>query len=436
MNTSKKPMNFVLMEPMEISIGIMVSSIANLFFKEVVRLHDLPKIIVSNRDSKILWTKPNTKLLFSTTCHPQVDGQTKVTNRTLSQLLRCFVGKSLKFWEEWLPHIKFVYNMVVNTTISYSSFELICMLKLVLTLRKMLNNMLTGLTRKGDIVWVYLKKERFPTLRKSKLLLRGDGPFKVIRKIIYNTYILDIPQTYEVNHTFHVTNLSAFDKKNSFQEGEPDVIMTNLEEEPQASKEDKEIIDTQALQGPMREGRLKKLQEKVLQKISLLKSLEKPSPSSSPTIYFVWIRRPWLAGFLGYLFFYPSPFFLTLLSMSNLDKLHVYDPEIDSIFHRLIRSPRSSEVANSRLNSSVFAYDSTNSAFASDHTNNANFVSHLANSSSSSDSDFGVGISNLDTHKHLKKFNVVCSTTRPLGIREDYIKMKAFPFSLDGATNC
>ncbi|RDX89403.1 hypothetical protein CR513_28873, partial [Mucuna pruriens] len=38
-----------------------------------------------------------------------------------------------------------------------------------------------------------------------------------------------------------------------------------------------------------------------------------------------------------------------------------------------------------------------------------------------------------DPHKHLKEFHVVCSTMRSQGILEDYIKMKGFPFSLDGA---
>ncbi|RDX82863.1 hypothetical protein CR513_36297, partial [Mucuna pruriens] len=45
------------------------------------------------------------------------------------------------------------------------------------------------------------------------------------------------------------------------------------------------------------------------------------------------------------------------------------------------------------------------------------------------------GFSREDPHKHLKEFHVVCSTMRPQGISEDYIKMKAFPFSLDGAAN-
>ncbi|RDX89305.1 hypothetical protein CR513_28982, partial [Mucuna pruriens] len=43
------------------------------------------------------------------------------------------------------------------------------------------------------------------------------------------------------------------------------------------------------------------------------------------------------------------------------------------------------------------------------------------------------GLASDDPHKHLKEFHVVCSTMRPQGILEDCIKMKAFPFFLDGA---
>ena len=65
-----------------------------------------------------------TKLLFSTTCHPQTDGQTEEVNRTLTQLLRAVIQKNLKNWEDCLPFIEFAYNRSVSTT-DFSPFEIV-----------------------------------------------------------------------------------------------------------------------------------------------------------------------------------------------------------------------------------------------------------------------------------------------------------------------
>jgi hypothetical protein len=97
------------------------TNIADLLFREIVPLHGVPKSIVFYRDVKflsyfwkVLWGKLRTKLLFSTTCHPQTDEQTEVVNSYLTQLLRAIIQKNLKNWEDYLPFIEFAYNCSVH----------------------------------------------------------------------------------------------------------------------------------------------------------------------------------------------------------------------------------------------------------------------------------------------------------------------------------
>ena len=66
-----------------------------------------------------MWGKLGTKLLFSTTCQPQTNGQIEVVNRTLSQLLRTIVRRNLKSWENCLPHIEFAYNCSVHSSTNF-----------------------------------------------------------------------------------------------------------------------------------------------------------------------------------------------------------------------------------------------------------------------------------------------------------------------------
>ena len=62
-------------------------NIVDIFMKEVFCLHDIPKVIISDRDVKFtgnfwkgLFQGLNTKLNFSTAYHPQTDGQTERVN--------------------------------------------------------------------------------------------------------------------------------------------------------------------------------------------------------------------------------------------------------------------------------------------------------------------------------------------------------------------
>ena len=105
--------------------------VTGLFFKEIVRLYGIPRTTVSDIDVKFLshfWktlqSKLGTRLLYSTTCHPQTDGQMEVVNRILSTLLRPIFQRNLKNWEECLPHVEFAYNRNVHAT-NHSPFEVV-----------------------------------------------------------------------------------------------------------------------------------------------------------------------------------------------------------------------------------------------------------------------------------------------------------------------
>jgi hypothetical protein len=66
-----------------------------------------------------------TKLLFSTTSHPQTNGQTEVVNMTLSTMLRVVLKKNIKMWGECLPPVKFAYNHSLHSTTKMCPFEIV-----------------------------------------------------------------------------------------------------------------------------------------------------------------------------------------------------------------------------------------------------------------------------------------------------------------------
>ncbi|CAA0826204.1 Unknown protein, partial [Striga hermonthica] len=107
-------------------------SIAKLFVEYVMTLHGLPRSIVSDRDRIFMssfWSEffklQGTELSMSSTYHPQTDGQTEVTNRTLEQYLRCYVHQFPKRWEDYLPWAEYWYNTTYHSSIKAMPFELV-----------------------------------------------------------------------------------------------------------------------------------------------------------------------------------------------------------------------------------------------------------------------------------------------------------------------
>lgn len=105
--------------------------IAKIFFDVVFRLHGLPKAIISDRDAcftsrfwKSLFQNLGTKLSMSTAFHPQTDGQTERTNRTLEDMLRAYVNYKQDNWDECLASAEFAYNSHKNASTDLSPFEL------------------------------------------------------------------------------------------------------------------------------------------------------------------------------------------------------------------------------------------------------------------------------------------------------------------------
>ena len=99
--------------------------------KQILRLHGIPKIIISDRDLKFtgnfwksLFKGLNTTLNFSTSFHPQTYGQTERANQVLEDMLRMYVREQPGKWEDYLHLVEFSYNNHYQASARYNPFEI------------------------------------------------------------------------------------------------------------------------------------------------------------------------------------------------------------------------------------------------------------------------------------------------------------------------
>ena len=192
-----------------------------------------------------------TTLQFSTAFHPQTDGQTEVTNRTLGNILRCLVQENTSSWDELLPRAEFAYIAFEHRATGYSPFrvntkrdpnlpidllplpttgaystEAITFATDLVALHRQVHDRLTAYNNKikiaadehrhhrefqeGDMVMVWLRPERYANENAHKLHPCTTSPFEIRGKINPNAYDIAIPTDWRISTTFHICNLVLY----------------------------------------------------------------------------------------------------------------------------------------------------------------------------------------------------------------------------------
>jgi hypothetical protein len=109
-------------------------------------------------------------------------------------------------------------------------------------------------------VWLHLRKDHFPELRKSKLMPQADDPFKIHEKVNDNAYKLELPPNFGVSPTFNITDLTLYigeedeleSRMTPLQEGSDDEDIT-----PMHTTETLPIV----IQGPITRARARQLHQ-------------------------------------------------------------------------------------------------------------------------------------------------------------------------------
>jgi transposase InsO family protein len=106
------------------------TNIAEIYMREIARLHGTPRKIVSDRHTKFtsnfwrgLFKGFGANLNFSTTYHPQSDGKTERFSRIIEDMLRIYVMDKPSKWEDYIHLVEFEYNNGYQSSLRMIPFE-------------------------------------------------------------------------------------------------------------------------------------------------------------------------------------------------------------------------------------------------------------------------------------------------------------------------
>ena len=107
-----------------------LDKLAELYIKEIVRLHGIPVSLILDRDPRFtsrFWGKlqeaMGTRLNFSTAFHPQTDGQSERVIQILEDMLRSCAIDYEGSWDRHIPLVEFVYNNSFQSSIGMAPYE-------------------------------------------------------------------------------------------------------------------------------------------------------------------------------------------------------------------------------------------------------------------------------------------------------------------------
>ncbi|GJU39525.1 putative reverse transcriptase domain-containing protein [Tanacetum coccineum] len=173
------------------------------YLKEVVSKHEVPVLIISNRDGKFtlhFWKSLHkalgTRLDISIAYHPQTDAQSERTIQTLEDMLRACVldfGKGAS-----VDHLSAGLKLEIVSSLAQRSF--------MRQPRRLFKS--RAVSKLPVIVRSVTWKGVIHFGKRGKLNPRYIRPFKIIAKVGTVAYRLELPeQLSRVHSTFHVSNL-------------------------------------------------------------------------------------------------------------------------------------------------------------------------------------------------------------------------------------